>query len=177
MYKHRALVFPPSVFGQVKPSETAGHERLQTLHLFLSPKRCSYAYQAVELVWDASKKMKIMFKCCISERNPKLDVCFCCSCNSDTSSLLGKQWFCKSDVCCRKMGWNWPLPSRTLGAGHPWSATRFCFGNNGNFLYQRRFTTHGTSKRTPSHVAWRVTANEIKEFERSQFLLIILIST
>lgn len=32
-------------------------------------------------------------------------------------------------------------------------------------------------KRTPSHMAWRVTANEIKEFERSQFLLIILIST
>lgn len=176
MYKHRALVFPPSVFGQVKPSETAGHERLQTLHLFLSPKRCSYAYQAVELVWDASKKMKIMFKCCISERNPKLDVCFCCSCNSDTSSLLGKQWFCKSDVCCRKMGWNWPLPSRTLGAEILDLQRDFALETMG-ISFTNDVSQPMDIKRTPSHVAWRVTANEIKEFERSQFLLIILIST
>lgn len=115
MYKHRTLVFPPSVFGQVKPSETAGHERLQTLHLFLSPKRCSYAYQAVELVWDASKKNENNVQMLYLWEKSQVGCVFCCSSNSDTSSLLGKQWFCKSDVCCRKMGWNWPLPQGRWG--------------------------------------------------------------
>ena len=58
-------------------------------------------------------------------------------------------------------------PSRT--GWNPWSATRKCFGNNGNFLYQH-ITTHGHWENTKVAEAMQIPGewqqmNEIKEFE------------
>lgn len=84
----------------------------------------SYAYQAVELVWDASTKIIIiMFKCCISERNPKFFHVFFVVPPTQTPARCWGNSNVVNLMCVVGKWGETGLSLKDVGGWNPWSAT------------------------------------------------------